>query len=168
MPIYEFYCPECNTIYNFLSRSIDTEKVPPCPRDKRHRLERQVSRFAFVSAVGGGGDGDDMDDFPVDEAKMEQAMSTLAAEAENINEDDPRAAAQLMRRLSQMTGIEYGESMQEALQRLESGEDPDAIEAEMGDMLENDEEAFLMPGSGKGGAGQRRRPPRRDEKLYEM
>ena len=168
MPIYEFYCPTCNTIYSFLSRSVDTEKIPSCPRDGRHRLQRKVSRFAFVSGAGGSGD-DDLDDLPVDEAKMEQAMNTLASEAENIDENDPKAAAQLMRRLSQMTGIEYGESMQEALQRMEAGEDPEAIEAEMGDLLENDDEAFIVPGGGKGGGKRRHRlPPRRDETLYEM
>jgi putative FmdB family regulatory protein len=166
MPIYEFYCPKCHTIYNFLSRAINTDGVPQCPHDGRHKLQRQVSRFAFVTGAGGDS-GDDMDDLPIDEARMEQAMETLASEAEGIDEDDPKAAARLMRKLSDMTGIEYGDSMQEALQRLESGEDPDAIEEEMGDMLENEDEPFMMPGSGKG-KGIRRRPPRRDEKLYEM
>ena len=166
MPIYEFYCPGCHTIYNFLSKSIDTEKVPTCPKDGRHRLDRQVSSFAGVS--GGKGDGDEgMDDLPIDESKMERAMETLASEAEGFDEEDPRAAAQLMRKLSDMTGIEYGENMQEALRRLEAGEDPDAIEAEMGDLLEGDEDPFIMPGK-KGGKGRRKLPPERDDTLYEM
>jgi len=25
MPIYEFYCRKCNTLYNFFSRSVNTE-----------------------------------------------------------------------------------------------------------------------------------------------
>ena len=167
MPIYEFYCPRCHTIYSFLSRAINTEKVPSCPSDGRHRLQRKVSKFAFVS--GGKSDSDDdMDDLPIDESKMEQAMETLASEAEGIDEDDPRAAARLMRKLSDMTGIEYGESMQEALRRLEAGEDPDAIEEEMGDLLEGEEDPFMMPGTGRKRLGLRRLPPRRDETLYEM
>jgi putative FmdB family regulatory protein len=167
MPIYEFYCPKCHTIYSFLSRSIDTDGTPGCPRHARHPLQRQVSRFAVVSG-GAAAHKDDADDLPVDEAKMEQAMSTLASEADSVDEDDPRAAARLMRRLSDMTGIEYGHSMQEALRRLEGGEDPEAIEAEMGDLLENDEDSFLMPGASKGRRGLRRLPPRRDDHLYEM
>lgn len=167
MPIYEFYCQRCHTIYSFLSRTINTEKVPACPHDGRHRLQRKVSQFAFVSGGKTEGEGED-DDLPIDDARMEQAMESLATEAEGIDEDDPKAAARLMRKLSDMTGIEYGDSMQEALRRLEAGEDPDAIEEEMGDLLENDEEPFMLPGSGKGGRGLRRRPPRRDETLYEM
>jgi hypothetical protein len=31
MPIYEFYCPDCNTIFNFFSRTINTSKKTPMP-----------------------------------------------------------------------------------------------------------------------------------------
>ena len=169
MPMYEFYCSKCHTIYTFLSRSINTQRVPACPTDGRHRLQRQVSAFAVVKGGQAGSDSDGAgDDFPVDDARMEQAMETLATEAEGLNEEDPRAAARLMRRLSDMTGIEYNEGMEEALRRLEAGEDPDAVEAEMGDLLEGDEEPFALPGSGRPGRRRRRRPPRRDETLYEM
>src|SRR5512145_1150123 len=46
MPVYEFYCAECHTIFNFLSRRVNTEKRPDCPRCGRPELERQVSSFA--------------------------------------------------------------------------------------------------------------------------
>ncbi|MEW6752115.1 MAG: zinc ribbon domain-containing protein [Candidatus Latescibacterota bacterium] len=168
MPMYEFYCARCHTLYTFWSKRVNTTGVPPCPHDARHRLQRQVSPFAVVSA-GGEKKGDEgSEDLPVDEARMERAMESLASEAEGIDEEDPRAAARLMRRLSDMAGVEYGESMQEALRRLEAGEDPDAIEAEMGDLLEDEEDPFIFPGTKKGGRGRRRRPPRRDETLYEM
>ena len=166
MPIYEFYCRRCNTIYSFLSRRIDTEKIPGCPHDKRHRLSRQVSRFAMTSGGGEGGDDEGLDDLPVDEARLESAMSELAAEAEGVDENDPKAAARLMRKLSQSTGMEYGETMQEALRRLEAGEDPDAIEAELGDAMEGEEDPFVL--LGKGAKGSRRRPPKHDETLYDM
>ena len=32
MPIYEFYCPDCNTIFNFFCRRIVTDKKPACPK----------------------------------------------------------------------------------------------------------------------------------------
>ncbi len=32
MPIYEFYCEQCHTIYNFFSRKINLEKIPDCPK----------------------------------------------------------------------------------------------------------------------------------------
>ena len=164
MPIYEFYCDDCNTIFNFFSKSVNTTKKPKCPACKTKPLSRKMSAFAFTGKAKEDGD---MDDLPFDEGKMEKAMNMLAGEAENINEDDPRQAANLMRKLTDMTGMELGSGMQEALKRMEAGEDPDAIEAEMGDLLE-DEEPFLMPGK-KGNAKETKRAaPRRDETLYDL
>jgi putative FmdB family regulatory protein len=164
MPIYEFYCEDCNTIFNFFSKTINTTKKPSCPKCKTRKLSRQMSAFAFTGKATEDGD---MDDLPFDENKMEKAMQMLAGEAENINEDDPRQAANLMRKLTDMTGLELGAGMQEALKRMEAGEDPDAIEAEMGDLLEG-EEPFLMPEK-KGGSSVKKRPaPQRDETLYDL
>ena len=65
------------------------------------------------------------------------------------------------------TGLELGSGMQEALQRMESGEDPDQIEAEMGHLLE-EEEPFLLPEK-KGGAAKAKRPaPSKDDTLYDL
>ena len=65
----------------------------------------------------------------LDESKMEKAMNLLAKEAEKINEEDPRQAENLMRKLSDMTGLNLGPGMEEALTRMEAGEDPEKIEA---------------------------------------
>ncbi len=166
MPIYEFYCSECHMIYSFFSKSVNTDKRPSCPKCGKRRLRRQVSSFAV--AGGGGEEGDE--DLPVDEERMEKALTSLANEAENINEDDPRQAARLMRKLSGEMGIEYGESMEEALHRMESGEDPEAIESEMGELLDSEEEPFTLKEQKqkKGSEKKRRSQPGRDSKLYEM
>jgi putative FmdB family regulatory protein len=163
MPVYEFYCSDCHTIFNFFSRSINTTKTPKCPRCRRKTLSRRMSAFAVTGRAKEGGDGEDL---PFDESRMEQAMQALAGEAESINEDDPRQAANLMRKLTDMTGLELGPGMTEALRRMEQGEDPDQIEAEMGDLLEG-EDPFQMAGK-KGARGGRRPPPRRDETLYDL
>ena len=163
MPIYEFYCEDCNTIFNFFSKSVNTTKKPKCPNCKTKRLSRQMSAFAYT---GKAKEDSKTDDLPFDENKMDKAMQMLAGEADKINEDDPRQAANLMRKLSDMTGLELGAGMNEALKRMAAGEDPDAIEAEMGDMLE-EEEPFLLPE--KQGAKSTRKPaPSRDEKLYDL
>ena len=164
MPIYEFYCEDCHTIYNFFSKSVNTTKKPKCPSCKTKTLSRQMSAFAFT---GKAKEDSDMDDLPFDEGKMEKAMNMLAGEAENVNEEDPRQAANLMRKLTDMTGMELGPGMQEALKRMEAGEDPDAIEAEMGDLLE-DEEPFMMPEKKGRAKGARRAAPRMDETLYDL
>jgi len=164
MPIYEFYCDDCNTIFNFYSRSVNTSKKPKCPRCRRKSLSRLMSAFAVTGRAKEGGDTDDL---PFDESRMEKAMQTLAGEAESLNEDDPRQAANLMRKLTDMTGLELGPGMTEALRRMEKGEDPDQIEAEMGDLLEG-EDPFLLPGK-KGGKRDGKRPaPQRDDTLYDL
>ncbi len=164
MPIYEFYCEDCNTIFNFFSKSVNTTKMPKCPNCKTKSLSRQMSAFAFT---GKAKEDSETDDLPFDENKMEKAMQMLAGEADKINEDDPRQAANLMRKLSVMTGLELGVGMNEALKRMEAGEDPDAIEAEMGGLLE-EEEPFLLSEK-KGTAKKGKRPaPTKDETLYDL
>lgn len=166
MPIYEFYCSDCHAIFNFLSRSVNASKRPGCPTCGA-RLTREVSKFAMTGRHGE--DGDDVDDLPIDEAKMERAMEALAGEVGQLDNEDPRQAASLMRKLQGMTGMEFGEGMQEALSRLEAGEDPDAIEADMGDVMES-ESPFVLPGKKRAqsrAAGTAKRL-RRDPTLYEM
>jgi putative FmdB family regulatory protein len=170
MPFYEFSCPDCNTIFTFFSRTVNTEKIPDCPRCRKRTLERRISLFA----VGGGskkGEGGEKgpDALPIDEIKMTRAMETLASEAGRLDENDPRQAANLMRKLSDMTGLRYNDTMNEALGRLESGEDPDAIEAEMGDAMENGD-PFVFPDKGETGkaAAPKKARMERDETVYDL
>ena len=161
MPIYEFYCERCNTIFNFYSKTIDTSKQPTCPQCKQIKLKRVLSGFSVLRK----GSGEDSEDpLPFDEAKMEKAAGMLAQEAENINEDDPRQAAQVMRKLTEMTGLKMGKGMQEAIERMEAGEDPEKIEEEIGDLIE--EEPFVV--SEKKGIRERSRAPHKDTTLYEL
>ena len=167
MPIYEFYCHKCNTIFSFLSRTTQPGKIPNCPHCKKTKLAKQVSLFAATGrAREGTGEGDGPD-LPMDESKMERAMDALAREADGMSEENPREAAKLMRKFSAMTGMEMGTSMKEALTRLEGGEDPDAIEAALGDRLEK-EDPFIMPESKPQTRGKAHLAPRRDATLYEM
>lgn len=163
MPIYEFYCADCNTIYNFFSKSVNTKKTPKCPGCKTSKLSKQVSVF---SVAGRAKEANDSDDLPFDASKMEKAIQMLGREAENINEDDPKQAAALMRKLSDAAGMKLGSGMDEAIRRLERGEDPDRIESEMGDILEQ-EEPFFLSGK-KGSGGLKRKAPLRDETLYDL
>lgn len=164
MPIYEFYCDHCHTIFNFFSSTVNTKKTPGCPKCKKAKLSRQVSVFAVTGRAKEDGD---MDDLPFDEGQMEKAMQMLAGEAEKINEDDPRQAAQLMRKLSSMTGLNLGDSMEEALSRMEQGEDPEQIEADMGDLLEGEDPFNIKNKKGRL-AAIRQRAPFRDETLYDL
>jgi putative FmdB family regulatory protein len=163
MPIYEFYCSQCNVIYNFFSARIDTQTVPDCPKCDKKGLEKQISMFSTLKK----GDDQDGDDpmAGLDETKMEQAFGNLMKEAENINEDDPRQMASLMRKFTSETGIHLGDSMDEAISRMEAGEDPEQVEKEMGDLLSDDD--FSLEALKKKGAKLRSRPGK-DETLYPL
>jgi putative FmdB family regulatory protein len=164
MPIYEFYCDDCNTLFNFFSKTVNTTKKPKCPRCKTKTLSRQISWVAFTGRAKEGGK---MEDLPFNENQMERAMQMLASEADRINEDDPKQAANLMRKLSDMTGIKLGDGMDEALRRMEKGEDPEQVEAELGDILE-EEDPFSL--SDKKGVRHKteRKEPFKDETLYDL
>jgi len=149
-------------IFNFFSGSVNTKKRPICPKCQKIKLDRQMSVFATPRNQG------EEEDIPMpdmDESKMEQAMKLIAKETDHIDENDPRQAANLMRKLTDMTGLNLGPGMEEALRRMEAGEDPEQIEEKMGDLLE-EEEPFNLKGISAGTV--KRRPPRRDEKLYDL
>jgi putative FmdB family regulatory protein len=161
MPIYEFYCERCDTIFNFYSKSVTTTKQPICPKCKTMKLKRLLSSFSVLSERS---QGDSEESLPFDERKMEKAVGMLAQEAQNINEDDPKQAAHLMRRLSDMAGMDMGKGMKEAMNRLEAGEDPEKIEEEMGDILEED--PFALPEKKVG--REKNSIPHKDETLYDL
>jgi putative FmdB family regulatory protein len=165
MPIYEFHCPDCNVLFSFFSRAVNTSKKPDCPGCGRKGLERQVSSFAMAGrSREAGEEGDKM---PFDDPRIERAVAELASDAERIDENNPKQAADLMRKFSRMTGMEYGSGMEEAINRMEAGEDQEAVESELGGLMDG-EDQFLLPGS-KGGRPRGTRPaPGRDPKLYEL
>ena len=161
MPIYEFYCRSCNTIFSFYSGRINTSKVPSCPKCAK-KLKRQISVFA---TVGRAREEEDSPLPDIDESRMESVLGELAREAESVNEDDPRQMARIMRKFSEKTGLHLGDSMEEAISRLEAGEDPDSIEQQMGNLLEGEDPVSLMKKKAK---PSRRSVPLRDETLYEL
>ena len=162
MPIYEFYCSECHMIFNFFSKSVNTEKRPLCPRCQKIKLDRRMSAFATLQNRA---KEEDMPLPDLDETKMERAMNLLAREVEHVDENDPRQAANLMRKLTDMTGLNLGPGMEEVLTRMEAGEDPEKIEAEMGDLLEEEEPFGFKEKSLR---APKYSPPKVDERLYDL
>ena len=159
MPVYEFYCADCHAIFNFLSRRASINKVPSCPRCQRQRLEKRVSAFAISRNLDEPAEG-----IPdIDESKIEQAMMTLAGDMEKMDEEDPKAMANVRRRLSTMTGLDLGDGAEEALSRLEAGEDPEQIESEMGDLFNGDD---LFSQKKIKGLKRQYLPPEHDDTLY--
>jgi len=167
VPIYEFLCPDCNTIFNFFSPLPNTQARPACPKCGRPDLRRRVSRFATLKHKG------EEEPAPfdgLDETRMEGAMEALAGEMEGLEgpggAEDPRAMARFMRKFTQMSGMEAGPRMEEILKRLEAGEDPQAMEKEMGAGEMNDDEAMAEFFKLKKAARAKLEKPKEDETLY--
>lgn len=119
-----------------------------------------MSPFAIVS---GKQEESGSQDFSFDEAKMEKALHVLEKDMATVNEDDPRQAAALLRKMTEAVGGNLDGGMEEALRRMEAGEDPEAIEAEIEDQL-NPEAIF----SEKKKGGSKPRKITYDETLYEL
>lgn len=162
MPIYEFFCDSCNVIFNFFSSRVNTDKRPACPRCGQKDLAKRISTFATIGKAKEDG-ADPLSG--LDETKMERAFDSLMREAEQVNDQDPMQMAALMRKFTSKTGINLGGSMDEALSRMEAGEDPDQVEREMGDLFseENLNLEFI-----KKKVSRNSQQPIHDEKLYEL
>lgn len=170
MPIYEFYCRDCHTIFSFFSPTIGVERAPGCPRCARRELERRPSTFATLrrrDSADGETEGDEGDDpfAGLDEERVERAMESLAGEMERMGDsEDPRALGSLFRRFGDLTGLEPGPRMQEALRRLETGEDLDAIESDLD--LDDDSDDLSELFQLKKKLLRRARRPRVDDTLH--
>ena len=160
MPIYEFLCTDCNRIYGFHSFKVNTAKVPNCPKCGAEDLQRRPSSFGISSkasdASAQGDQGPDADD-----PRLQAEMMRFAAEMEHLDENDPKAMARAVRKMTELAGEPVTPAMEEMIRRLESGEDPEKIEEDLGDALEG--EMGDEGGRGMGGVA-----PTRDDGLYPM
>ena len=72
----------------------------------------------------------------MDDPKMMRAMSEMERDMEHLDENNPRHMAHMMRKMKDM--LPSGSMPKEldiSIKRLEAGEDPEKIEADMGDVL---------------------------------
>ncbi|MDX1950669.1 MAG: FmdB family zinc ribbon protein [Verrucomicrobiota bacterium] len=159
MPIYEFACPRCRKIYSFLSKRVQPDHLPTCPKCGNKKMVKEVSRFAMVKRVaepsaniqGEGEDPSPMPDF--DNPHVAKVMGEMERDMEHLDENNPRHMAHMMKKMKEiMPPGSMPKELDVAIKRLEKGEDPEKIEEDMGDVLGNllgDEE----PGQGRGSVG---------------
>ena len=187
MPIYEYYCPDNHTIYQFYAKTLAQGRtIPKCPHNPQFRMVKMLSQFAVTGRKKDSGDVDanpaaGMSGDPAEDARMEAAMNAMEKEFANVDENDPRAMARMMRRMSELTGEKIDGEMEEVVRKLEEGTDPEALEDELGG-----EKPCSMPdpddpfGEGRGDSSPaadpkeprhrfrvRRGAPARDPQLYD-
>lgn len=180
MPIYEYYCPDNHTVYQFYAKTLaQGQRLPKCPDNPKFKMVKCISSFA-VTKGGRSDESPPVDSDPGneagDDARMEAAMGAMEKEFANVDENDPRAMGRMMRRMAEMTGEKLDGEMEEVVRKLEEGADPESLEEQIG----GDGPDY---GGGDGGPGEhpdkphrekrqrfkalRRPPARRDPKLYD-
>ena len=141
MPIYEYACPKCRVIYNFLSKRINPERAPVCPKCGSKKMFKQMSRFAMSRglkepAAKPEGDTGQPPMPDMDDPRMERAMMEKERDMESLDENNPRHMAHMMRKMKDlMPPGSMPKELDVAIKRLEAVEDPEKIEADMGDVL---------------------------------
>ncbi len=187
MPIYEYYCPDNHTIYQFYAKTLaQAARVPICPANPKYRMEKRFSTFAVTKSggkeEGAAGTESGAGDDPAMDARMEAAMGEMEREFSSVDENDPRAMGRMMRRMAELTGEKLDGEMEEVVRKLEEGADPESLEEQFGgEGGEGDEDAYGGGDPGSAGVTEaerrerrhrykalRQRPARRDPKLYDF
>jgi len=118
MPFYEFRCQDCGRVARlFMSFAEYDTAVPVCPHCHSRNLKRRIGRVAVAKS---------------EDTRMDAMMDDSALAG--LDEDDPRAICQFMRKMGREMGEDMGDEFDEVVDRLESGESPDAIESAMPDL----------------------------------
>ena len=140
MPIYEFSCPKCRVIFSFLSKRLEPDHSPTCPKCGNKKMSKQVSRFAMPrglkepAATPEGEDGPPMPE--MDDPRVMRAMGELERDMEHMDENNPKHMAHMMKKMKDiMPAGTMPKELDVAIKRLEAGEDPEKIEEDMGDLL---------------------------------
>ena len=123
MPTYDYRCEDCrkrSSIY----QTYEQYGVEPvrCRHCGSKHLKRIIGRVRFARSEDSR--WDDLSD---------------PSSWDNIDEEDPRAMARMMRRMGQELGEDIPPEFDEIVDRLEAGEDPEAIEKDLPDFSGGDD-----------------------------
>src|ERR1041385_4323616 len=140
MPIYEYACPKCRVVFNFLSKRINPGRTPTCPKCGNRNMAKQVSRFAMSRGLK-------------EPAAKAEGEGPPMPDMEHLDENNPKHMAHMMRKMKDlMPPGSMPKDLVVAIKRLEAGEDPEKIEQDMGDVL-GDLMGVGDEGGGPGGGG---------------
>jgi putative FmdB family regulatory protein len=117
VPIYEYRCQSCGRKQSFFVRSITSPLTPVCRKCGSTDLRRLISRVAVLKS---------------EESRMD-ALADSDALLDGLDENDPASVARWARKMSQETGEDLGPEFDEAVDRIEAGENPEKVLGETSD-----------------------------------
>ena len=122
MPIYEYECAGCHRRLSFLVRSMAHAASLRCPRCGSAELSRLMSRFFSPKSE-------------------DDRLESLADPAQygDLDENDPRSMARLMKKMGEEMGEDMGDDVEAAMDEAMGGEEG-AGEESLSDMGGGDED----------------------------
>lgn len=115
MPTYEYLCLDCRKKVGIYQTYEEYGKVPVhCPHCQGQNLRRLISRVRIARS---------------EESRLEDLADPDAWG--DFDEEDPRALARMMRKMSRELGEEMPPEFEEVVDRLEAGQSPEEIEESM-------------------------------------
>ena len=118
MPDYDYRCLDCRgrvSVYQTYAE-YGKQRVT-CPKCGSATLARLINRVRVARS---------------EESRMPSLSDP--GDWDSVDEDDPRAMARMMRRMGQEMGEDLPPEFGEVVDRMEAGEDPDAIEQDFPDL----------------------------------
>ena len=118
MPTYDFVCNACEKRFDvFMTFSEYGNKPVNCAYCGSDKVRRRLTRVRIARS---------------DESRLESAANDFSG-LEGL-EDDPRVLGQMMRKLGGEMGEDLPAEFDEVVDRLESGQSPEEIEAVLPDL----------------------------------
>ena len=111
----------------------------------------------------------------LDPQKAELLMRELEGATSQMDDENPapKQMGQLMRKMCDLTGEKMDEKMEEVVRKLEEGVDPEVLEEQMGDFVDDSESVDSSSSEEKEKLNKKlkrafRKKIERDPKLYEF
>jgi NAD-dependent SIR2 family protein deacetylase len=148
VPVYEFLCEPCNTLFSFYSKIMrSSADCPACPRCGGV-LHKRVTAFSVVERSRSV---KSLENLPFNEQRLADGMKKFRAEHARLRDENPARADAMLKKFSRwLGGAHLEEDRKRALQRVLESDEPDARKLEEFESLAHPDDE-----------------PARDEHLYE-
>lgn len=120
MPTYEYRCLECGRRFEvFLTYEEYGKQTVVCSHCQSENVQRRIGRIRVARS---------------EESRLENLADPSMLDG---LDEDPQSLGRMMRQMSSELGEDMGPEFDEVINRLESGQSPDEIEASMPDLGES-------------------------------